>query len=119
MAGWRDPSGSLQRLHGGFVNGKGPVDMKLHFGKAFRHELTVLLFEDFYDGASLGNMASNYGYHHGGPLQNITDAQIRAALILHELRHMINQGKEAYHFDDETSSQWTKDILNACFPLKK
>jgi hypothetical protein len=113
--------GNLKRLHGNFVYGGDPSTATRDvYAHADRRTGTISLYADFFNPLALGSVASIHGrIHYPGSFIYISDAQVQAALILHEMGRMINIGEESVHRDQKTSDQWTDEIINNCFPLKK
>ena len=124
----RDPSGNLTKLHHSFLYG-GVKESKQGdtFGRASVR--SVILFEAFFagdgkddkddKGYALYFLGLEAGRISGEAGHDIDLAQLRASVILHELRHMINHGRNAIHTSHEISKQWNRDIINKCFPRRK
>ena len=121
IAGLRDPSGNLQRLHGSFNYGGDPLEgMSDVYAHADRQAREINLYADFFEKPALGIYANIHGRSHfPGSFIYISNPQVQAAIILHEMRHMINIGEESVHRDQKTSDKWSDDIVANCFPIKK
>lgn len=116
MAGLRDPSGNLTRLHHSFMFGGNvsPTGSEV-YGRA--SIMSVILYDPFFKHYPLMDLAAQVGRYNGRPesIRGITDPELRAAIILHELRHMINHtGHEVWE-----SKEWNRDIIWKCFPTDK
>jgi hypothetical protein len=117
----RNPSGNLEQLHDGFVYGgsgiltdaQGKPTGGLELGRATLSGVT--LFAGFFDAKVQHDNGLRLGAMSSGPMKNIEIPQLRAGIILHELRHKINLGRAGYHENQDESDRWSREILSACF----